>query len=120
MEKIRARKSDAKCHEGRGPPPQNREKVKTNRTKIREPQDLAPAPKKRRGRPRKPQEVAPGPVRKRGGQPGNTNAVKTNAHGRERMYLRAANRRLRAIRRRVEAISAEIEAQAAGGPGPAA
>ena len=78
------------------------------------------APKKKRGRPRKPQQVAPGPARKRGGQPGNTNAVKTNAHGRERMYLRAVGRRLRAIQRRAEAISAEIEGRARGGPGPPA
>jgi hypothetical protein len=96
-----------------------------------ETQDVAPAPKPKRGRPPKPRNKAGTSAaecdaqsaacpakpagrsaacpakpagRRRGGQPGNTNAVKTGRHGRVTMEIRALNRRLRAIRRRAEAM----------------
>lgn len=91
---------------------------------MRAPQDVAPAPKRKRGRPPKPRDKAGTSAaeceaqsaacpakpkgRRRGGQPGNTNAVRTGRHGRVTMEIRALNRRLRAIRRRAEAMAEEV------------
>ena len=94
--------------------------MNSNRAQMDETQDVAPAPKPKRGRPPKPRNKAGTSAaecdaqsaacpakpagRRRGGQPGNTNAVKTGRHGRVTMEIRALNRRLRAIRRRAEAM----------------
>lgn len=70
-------------------------------------------PERTRGRPPKPRPVGSegGTKRKRGAQPGNTNAVKTNAHGREAQEGRALRRRARIFIRGVNDLLARVNAE---------
>lgn len=74
---------------------------------------MASPPKRKRGRPAKPRAVGSegGPNRKRGAQPGNTNAVKTNAHGREARGARDLRRRMRVFIRGVDDLLARVKAE---------
>ena len=98
--------------EGEGGTPKIGAKLNSNRPKIPDAQDMV-VPKRTRGRPPKPRPFGSegGPKRKRGAQPGNTNAVKTNRHGREAQEGRELRRRVRVFIRGVGDLLARVNAE---------